>query len=296
MELYDMAQVRALMSRYGFSAAKSLGQNFLCDPELPGAIADAAGLVRFPQVLEIGPGIGTLSVELAKRAKRVVAVELDKRLLPVLNETLADYPNVRVVQGDILKTDIPALCRRYFGEEPAVACANLPYYITAPAVSALLESGCFRQITVMVQKEVADRLCAEPGSAEYGAFTLYVGYYAAARRLLKAPSHCFYPAPKVDSTVVAFDVYSKPPVTADKQQLFQLIKAAFATRRKTLLNCLFARFSGTFQKEMLADIIEKVGLTPNGRGETLNLEQFDRLCCELGKQKAFSKVDEKQIR
>jgi len=296
MELYDIAKVRELMRRYGFSASKGLGQNFLISPVLPGAIADASGLDDCGNVLEVGPGIGTLSLELAKRAKRVAAVELDKRLLPVLSETLAGYPNVTVVQGDILKTDIPALCRRCFGEEPAVACANLPYYITAPAVSALLESGCFRQVTVMVQKEVADRLCAQAGGADYGAFTLYVGYYAFARRILKAPSHCFYPAPNVDSAVVALEVYERPPVAAEKRQLFQLIRAAFSTRRKTLLNCLYSRFSGSFQKEALADMIRQAGVAPDARGETLSLQQFDQLWRVMDRYGAFSEVDEKQIR
>ncbi|MEA4920152.1 MAG: 16S rRNA (adenine(1518)-N(6)/adenine(1519)-N(6))-dimethyltransferase RsmA [Clostridiaceae bacterium] len=279
MDLCDISFIKVLLAKHGFSFSKGLGQNFLCDASVPRSIAESAGLDQQTGVLEVGPGIGTLTVELCQRAGKVVAVELDKRLPDVLKDTLADFDNVTVVSADILKTDIPALVKEHFGEcKRVVACANLPYYITSPAVAALIDSKCFETVTVMVQKEVALRICAEPGTSDYGAFTPYIAYNAAASIVLEVGRESFIPSPKVDSAVVRLDMYSEPPVKLkDEKMFFCVIKAAFAQRRKTLLNCLGAAFGGTMTKDELKSCIEQCGLSPSARGETLNIAQFAAL-------------------
>lgn len=284
MEFCNIHHIKALLSRHGFHFSKGLGQNFLCDPSVPEHIAAGAGITPDTCVLEVGPGIGALSHQLCKRAKQVTAVELDKRLPPVLEETMADFDNFSLVEGDILRVDLPAICREHFGDAPAVACANLPYYITTPAITALLESGCFSAITVMVQKEVAQRICAGPGTADYGAFTVYINYHARASVILDVPRDCFIPAPNVDSAVVHLDVRKAPPVEGEEKQIFRVVKAAFAQRRKTLVNGLFAAYGDKWSKAELAEMLVRLGHSASVRGEALSLEDFARLSLELHKK------------
>lgn len=277
LKLCDIGVIREILSRHGFHFSKSLGQNFLCAPHVPVAIAEGAGIEEETNVLEVGPGIGTLTQELCKRAKKVVCVELDHRLPAVLAETLAEFDNVKVVEGDILKTDLRALCDKEFSAGKIVACANLPYYITTPAITALVDSRCFDAVTVMVQKEVARRICSKPGSSEYGAFTVYVQYHAQAKIILDVPAGCFIPAPKVDSAVVRLDLRKEPPAfVEDEEMFFRVVKAAFAQRRKTLLNCLRQGFS-QLSREQLCQCLLQSGLAENVRGECLGLEEFAAL-------------------
>ena len=277
MDLCNEKDIRALLGRHGFRFSKSMGQNFLIQGWVPRDIADSAGLDGDCGVLEIGPGIGPLTVELAKRAGRVAAVELDRSLLPILEETLSPYPNVTVIPGDIMKLSIPDLISAQFeGLRPA-ACANLPYNITTPVLTRLLEAGCFSSITVMIQREVARRICADPGTADYGAFSLFCQYHARCAMLFDVPPDCFLPAPKVTSTVVRLVPLETPPVDAEPQALFAVIRAAFAQRRKTLLNALSAAFGQRFSKEELRDILVQCGLPETIRGERLSLDEFAKL-------------------
>ncbi len=277
MDLCNEKDIRALLGRHGFRFSKSMGQNFLIQGWVPRDIADSAGLDGDCGVLEIGPGIGPLTVELAKRAGRVAAVELDRSLLPILEETLSPYPNVTVIPGDIMKLSIPDLISAQFeGLRPA-ACANLPYNITTPVLTRLLEAGCFSSITVMIQREVARRICADPGTADYGAFSLFCQYHARCAMLFDVPPDCFLPAPKVTSTVVRLVPLETPPVDAEPQALFAVIRAAFAQRRKTLLNALSAAFGQRFSKEELRDILVQCGLPETIRGERLSLDDFAKL-------------------
>lgn len=272
------------MTRHGFHFSKSLGQNFLCARHVPTAIAQGAGIDENTGVLEVGPGIGTLTRELCQRARRVVAVELDRRLPPVLGETLGEFDNFHLVEGDILKTNIPQLCREELGEGRKVACANLPYYITTPALTALVSSGCFAQITVMVQKEVARRICAKPGTGDYGAFSVYCQFHGKPSILLDVPAGCFIPAPKVDSAVVVLTPYAENPLgPVDENLYFRVVRAAFAQRRKTLLNCLRHGFPQLEREDILA-CLEEVGIGAQARGETLGLEDFARLTEEVGRR------------
>ena len=244
---------------------------------MPTAIAQGAGIDENTGVLEVGPGIGTLTRELCQRARRVVAVELDRRLPPVLGETLGEFDNFHLVEGDILKTNIPQLCREELGEGRKVACANLPYYITTPALTALVSSGCFAQITVMVQKEVARRICAKPGTGDYGAFSVYCQFHGKPSILLDVPAGCFIPAPKVDSAVVALTPYEENPLgPVDEGLYFRVVRAAFAQRRKTLLNCLRHGFP-QLEREDVLHCLEEAGVGAQARGETLGLEDFARL-------------------
>ncbi len=286
LNLCDIGEIRALLSRHGFHFSKSLGQNFLRDPRIPQAIAENAGIDEQTGVLEVGPGIGALTQQLCRRARRVAAVELDRRLPPVLAETLAEFNNLTVTEGDILKIDIPALCRQELGPEPWVACANLPYYITTPALSALIESRCFGSVTVMVQKEVAQRICAGAGTAEYGAFSVYCQYHGAPRIVLSVPAGCFVPAPKVDSAVVRLDLYppgQNPLGSVDEALFFRVVKAAFGQRRKMLSNCLRQGFL-QLEKEQILDCLAAADLPEKVRGERLDLAQFARLTAEVGKR------------
>ena len=224
--------------------------------------------------MEIGPGIGPLTAELAKRAGKVVSIELDKTLLPILAETMAPHSNVEIVPGDAMKLDLAALVAEKFDGLTAKACANLPYNITTPVITKLLEAGCFQSITVMIQKEVAQRICAAPGSPDCGAFSLFCQYHAECSLLFEVPPECFLPAPKVTSAVIQLVPRSAPPVDADPEQLFRLIKAAFAQRRKTLLNGLSAAYGSRFSKEQLRQFIIDSGLSESVRGERLSLEDF----------------------
>ncbi len=275
MNLCAIHEIQPLLARHGFHFSKSMGQNFLIDPAVPQAIAEASGADETTGVLEIGPGIGSLTVQLAQRGARVVAVELDTALLPVLAETLADCPNVKVVPGDIMKLDLEALVREHFDGLTPIVCANLPYNITTPVLTRLLESGLFASVTVMIQREVARRICASPGSGDYGAFTLLCQYHADCQLLFEVEPECFLPAPKVPSQVLRMTRLPEPPVTVtDEGLLFQVIRASFAQRRKKLLNGLFSAFRGRATKEELADILRACGYGETVRGEELSLAQF----------------------
>ncbi len=279
MRLTDIGTVKKIMEQNGIHFRKSLGQNFLISESVPRRIAEAgAG----KNVLEIGPGIGTLTRELSARSERVVAVEIDSSLIPVLGQTLADCPNVSVVNEDIMKLDLPAFLVEQFGDAPISVCANLPYYITTPILMHLLESDVqFAQITVMIQREVADRICAAPGSAAYGAITPAVAYYGKAEKLFRVPPGAFLPAPKVESVVIRILPHAEPPVeTADPARLRRIIRAAFAQRRKTLVNALSAEFPA-LGKERIAAILTVCGIDKGIRGEKLSLAEFAAIEREL---------------
>ena len=281
MNLTDIRDIKALLARHGFRFSKSMGQNFLIADWVPRDIADAAGLDGDCGVLEIGPGIGPLTVELARRAGRVAAVELDGSLLPILRETLADCPNVEVIPGDVMKLDLAQLASDRFSGLAVKACANLPYNITTPVITKLLEAGCFRTITLMIQREVARRVCAAPGDSDCGAFSLFCQYHARCELLFEVPPDCFLPAPKVTSAVVRLTPRAAPPVDVDRDALFAVVKAAFAQRRKTLLNALSAAYGSRFSKDELRQIILDCGLSETVRGERLGLEQFAGLARRL---------------
>lgn len=272
-QLTDIAYVRDLLARHGFSFSKKLGQNFLINPSVCPRMAASCGADKAGGVLEIGPGVGVLTKELAAVAGQVVAIELDDRLLPVLDETLADCENVAVVHGDALKLDLHALLRERFGDRPVSVCANLPYYITSPLIMALLESRLpVESLTVMVQREAADRLCAAPGTRAAGAVTLAVAYYAEAEKLFDVSRGSFMPAPNVDSAVIRLTVRKTPPVSArDEKTMFRLIRAGFGQRRKTLLNSLSAALP---DRDRLRAALETAGVSPTARAEELTLAQF----------------------
>ena len=277
MDLCNINEIKALLGRHGFRFSKSMGQNFLIQSWVPEDIAAASGAAPGKGVLEVGPGIGPLTRQLAKRADKVVSVELDKALYPILAETMAEHQNFELVQGDILKTDIAALVREKFQGLDAIACANLPYNITTPAITALMEANCFSAITVMIQREVARRICAAPGTADYGAFSLYCQYHANCELLFDVPPDCFIPAPKVTSSVLRMVPRPAPEEVDDPDHFFLVVKAAFAQRRKTLLNGLSTAFGSRFSKQELADIIASCGLPADVRGERLGIREFARL-------------------
>jgi len=273
MKLTDIGTVKELMGENAFK--KQFGQNFLISESVPRRIAEAG----FAEgVLEIGPGIGTLTRELCAHAKKVVAVEIDTTLLPILDKTLADFDNVKVINNDIMKVDVAALVKEEFADCKEVAvCANLPYYITSPVLMKLLESKVgFTSITVMVQKEVATRLSAPAGHETYGALTAAVSYYASVKKLFDVPAGCFMPKPKVDSAVVKLTLYQEPPVTCCEETLFKVIKGAFAQRRKTLVNSL-STVIGHIPKSALAEIITSCGFAEGVRGETLDIHAFAKI-------------------
>lgn len=279
MNLCDINQIKALLTRHGFRFSKSMGQNFLIEDWVPREIAKASGAGPGAGVLEVGPGIGPLTRELAGRADKVVSVELDTALLPILAETLRDCPKAEVIWGDILKTDIPVLTGEKFQGLTPIACANLPYNITTPAITALIEAHCFSAITVMIQREVAKRICAAPGTADYGAFSVYCQYHTSPEYLFEVPPDCFIPAPKVTSAVVRMEPRPAPPEVDDPAHFFRVVKAAFALRRKTLLNSLSAGLGG--QREEIAQAIAACGLPPDVRGERLSIPQFAQLSRRL---------------
>ena len=282
MERNDKAAIEALLKRHGFHFSKSMGQNFLIDPAIPYEIAESSRANEQYGVLEIGPGIGALSHELCRRANRVVAVELDKALLPILDETMANFDNFEVVSADILKTDIPALVREKLAGLTPIVCANLPYNITTPAITALIESKCFESITVLVQKEVAERLCAAPGTSAYGAFSVFMQYYTEPEYLFAVPRECFEPQPKVTSAVLRAVVRREPPVEVeDEKFFFRVVYAAFALRRKTLVNSLMTAFGSQITKEQVTQAVISCGLEANIRGERLGLSEFAALSAEI---------------
>lgn len=277
MNLTDYRDITALLQRHGFRFSKSMGQNFLTAAWVPQQIVAESGITAADGALEIGPGVGCLTAELVKTAGRVTAVELDERLRGVLGETLADFDNVSVVFADALKADLPAICAETLGERPWKVCANLPYNVTTPLITAFLEAGCFESVTVMIQKEVAQRLCAAPGTGEYGAFSVLVQWYAEPKLLFDVPPHCFVPQPKVTSAVVRMDRRAAPPVSVDDEKLFfRTVRAAFAQRRKTLSNALRSAFS-ELDRAAIESAMEETGLPPAVRGETLSIAQFAAL-------------------
>ena len=282
MDLCDLRTIRDLLGRHGFHFSKSMGQNFLIEAAVPQDIAESSGADETSGMLEIGPGIGPLTVQLARRAAKVVAVELDRTLLPVLEETLAEYDNVEVVSGDVMKLNLPALVAEKFpGLTPRV-CANLPYNITTPVLTAIVEAKCFDSLTVMVQREVALRVCARPGTADYGAFSLFMQYHTEPELLFDVPPTCFHPASKVTSSVLRCQLRKTPAVQpADEAFFFRTVRAGFALRRKTLLNSLSSVFGTQLDKEALREAIEVCGLPADVRGERLGLAEYAALSDEL---------------
>lgn len=283
MNVCDIHDIKALLARHGFHFSKSMGQNFLIQDWVPREIACSSGAGPGTGVLEIGPGIGPLTLELSRRADKVVSVELDKSLLPLLAETLAGRDNVEIIPGDILKTDIPALSASRFQGLTPIACANLPYNITTPVLTALLEAGCFSSITVMIQREVARRICAGPGTGDYGAFSLYCQYRARCELLFDVGPECFLPAPKVTSSVLRLTPRPAPDEVEDEALFFRAVRASFAMRRKTLLNGLTSAFGGQLTRDQLAGAIAACGFPPAVRGETLGIPEFAALARELGR-------------
>ena len=290
MDLTDYNEIQALLRRNDFHFSKSMGQNFLIAPWVPEKIAESAQLDRDTAVLEIGPGVGCLTEQLAKRAGKVLSVELDRSLKGVLKETLGAYENVEILYGDILKQDIPALVREHFGQMRAVVCANLPYNVTSPLLTALLEAGCFETITVMIQREVARRICAAPNTADYGAFSLFVQWHTETEALFDVPPHCFHPQPKVTSSVIRLTRREeKPFAVSDEKLLFRVIRAAFNQRRKTLPNALSAGLGlprGEIERAM-----ETCGLDPRIRGEALDLGAFVQITDEVFAKQANKNAD-----
>ena len=282
--LTDIAYVRDLCARHGFTLSKGFGQNFIVNPGVCPKIVEAAGIGPEWGVLEVGPGIGVLTRELARRAARVVAVEVDNRLPPLLAETLAGYNNVEIVMQDILKVDIAALIREKFAGMPVAVCANLPYYITSPILMRLLEEKLsIRQITVMVQKEAAERICAAPGTRQAGAISYAVAYYAKPQVLFSVQPGSFYPPPKVTSAVIRLEVHPEPPVPVpDEAAYFRLVRAAFGQRRKTAANAISAGLG--LPKAQVTAAMEQAGLPATARPEQLTLEQFAALSRALAQQ------------
>ena len=273
----DVQVMKPLLEAHGFRFSKAKGQNFLIAPWVPQAIAQGAGVDRQTGVLEIGPGIGPLTQQLCLRAGKVCAVEVDRRLKPILDITLEGFDNVRILWEDVLKLDIGALVREQFPGLRPMACANLPYYITSPILTALLEAECFQCVTVMVQKEVAQRMVAAPGSGDYGAFSVFCQYYAQPEILFDVPAHCFLPQPKVTSAVAALRVREvRPWQIPDQELFFRVVRGSFAMRRKKLSNGLAAAFP-ELGKDGAAQVLEEAGLEPNVRGETLGIEEFARI-------------------
>ena len=271
-----------ILARHGFSFSKGLGQNFLTNPAIPARIAEGCGADENTFVLEVGPGAGILTRELARIAHHVTALEIDQRLLPVLDETLADRPNAEVILQDIMEADIPALVAEKAKGYKVVAAANLPYYITSPVLSRLLETKLFSSVTVMVQKEVARRLVAKPGTPDYGAFSVFVQYYAKPKILFDVPAGCFTPRPKVDSAVVRMDAYNVPPVAVPSDKaFFDTVHAAFSMRRKTLRNCILSAYGNKLTKDEISRAFETSAINPERRGESLSLEEFAALSTAL---------------
>ncbi len=278
MDLFSVKSIHEILSRHGFKFSKSLGQNFLTERTVCEKIVEYSQIGHEDYVLEVGPGIGSLTSELAYNAKKVVTVEIDRALLPVLDETLASFDNIKVINEDIMKCDLTKLVESEFGGEKPKVCANLPYYITTPIISYLIESKLFSSITTMIQKEVAYRICANAGTSDYGAFSVYVQYYAEPELLFVVDKECFVPQPKVQSAVVKLNIREKPPVSPKSEKLFfKVVKASFAQRRKQLINSLFSEFKSIMSKEQIADILVTLGHKTTVRGEELTIEDFSNI-------------------
>ena len=283
MNLCDRNEIQALLQRHGFKFAKSLGQNFLIDSQVPYHIAQASQADQHCGVLEIGPGIGCLTNELCQRAGKVVSVELDSRLYPILRETMAYYPQFTLIEGDAMKLDLTQLVRESFPGLTPILCANLPYNITTPILTKIVESGLFESLTVLIQKEVAQRICAKPGTPEYGAFSLLMQYYTKPDLLFEVPPTCFMPAPKVTSAVLHCLVRKEPPVhLTDADAFWRTVRAGFALRRKTLVNSLQSGWN--LPKNVLQDAVNVCGFAPDVRGERLDLADYAKLTEELLKR------------
>lgn len=274
MRLTDINDIKSLLVSHGFRFSKSMGQNFLTAAWVPEDIAEAAQLDENTGVLEVGPGIGCLTEQLALRAGKVVAVELDNALRPVLKQTLAGKDNVEIIFGDVLKQDIKGLVSEKMQGLRPVVCANLPYNVTSPLITAFLEAECFDSVTVMIQREVARRICAKPATADYGAFTVLINWYAEPKMLFDVPPSCFIPQPKVTSSVIRLKTRSEPPVEVkDKALFFRVVRAAFGMRRKTLTNALSANFN-ELNKADIENLLTACGFDPKIRGEVLSIGDF----------------------
>ena len=281
IEVCNIQVMKPLLQEHGFHFSKAKGQNFLIAPWVPQSIATDAGVDETAGVLEIGPGIGPLTQQLCLRAKKVCAVELDKRLEPILQQTVGEFDNLEIIWDDVLNQNIPALVAEKFPGLRPMACANLPYYITSPILTALLEADCFDSVTVMVQKEVAQRIAAAPGTEDYSAFTVFCQYYAEPELLFDVPAHCFLPQPKVTSAVISLRVRkNRDWAIADEKVFFRLVRASFAMRRKKLANGLAAGFP-ELGKAGAAEVIEQAGFDANVRGETLSIPEFAKIANQI---------------
>ena len=281
----DIHVMKPLLAEHGFHFSKAKGQNFLIAPWVPESIAVESGVDETAGVLEIGPGIGPLTQQLALRAGKVCAVELDTRLKPILEHTVGEFSNLEIIWNDVLKLDVPALVKEKFAGLRPMACANLPYYITSPILSALLEADCFEAVTVMVQKEVAVRIAAKPGSADYSAFTVFCQYYAEPELLFDVPAHCFMPQPKVTSAVITLRVRkNRDWGVLDESIFFRTVKASFAMRRKKLSNGLASGFP-ELGKTGAAEVLAACGFDENVRGETLSIPEFARIANEITRRR-----------
>ena len=277
----DIQVMKPLLAEYGFHFSKAKGQNFLIARWVPESIAEDAGVDETAGVLEIGPGIGPLTQQLCLRAGKVCAVEVDNRLKPILDMTVGEFSNLEILWNDVLKLDIPALVREKFSGLRPMACANLPYYITSPILTALLEAECFESVTVMVQKEVAQRIAAKAGTPDYSAFSVFCQYYAEPELLFDVPAHCFMPQPKVTSAVIQLRVRTEKPWQIDDQDIFfRTVRASFAMRRKTLQNGLASGFP-QLGKAGAGEVIAACGLSPTVRGETLDIAAFAAISNEI---------------
>ena len=283
MELTNSEYIRELLGRHGFRFSKSLGQNFLTAAWVPEDIAAAGVPEAGLGVMEVGPGIGCLTRELSKRADKVVAVELDKALKPILAETLADCENVEIIYGDVMKLDLAALAEEKLGERKKAVCANLPYNVTSPLLTAFIEADCFDTITVMIQREVARRICAAPGCADCGAFGIFVQWYMEPELLFDVPPSCFIPQPKVTSSVIRLKKRGRPPAKVEDEKLmFRIVRAAFNQRRKTLVNALSSQL-GEVNKEQAEQAIVNCGFDTRIRGEVLDIGGFAKISDEISK-------------
>ena len=277
----DIHVMKPLLAQHGFHFSKAKGQNFLIASWVPESIARESGVTEGVGVLEIGPGIGPLTQQLCRNASKVCAVEVDNRLKPILDITVGEFDNLEIIWNDVLKLDVPALVREKFDGLRPMACANLPYYITSPILTALLEAECFEAVTVMVQKEVAQRIAAKPGSADYSAFTVFCQYFAEPELLFDVPPHCFLPAPKVTSAVITLRTRKeKPWEILDQDVFFRTVRASFAMRRKKLSNGLASGFP-ELGKTGAAQVIAAAGFPDNVRGETLSIPEFARIANEI---------------
>lgn len=285
IDVCNIHVMKPLLAEHGFHFSKAKGQNFLIAGWVPQQIAEDAGVDQTAGVLEIGPGIGPLTQQLALRAGKVCAVELDRRLEPILEQTVGEFDNLEILWDDVLKLDVPALVAEKFPGLRPMACANLPYYITSPILTALLEAECFDSVTVMVQKEVAQRICAKPGTPDYSAFTIFCQFYSEPELLFDVPAGCFLPQPKVTSAVITLRTRKERPWQIDNREIFfRTVRASFAMRRKTLQNGLASGFP-ELGKQGAAEVLEECGFAPTVRGETLGIPEFARIANGINRRK-----------